>query len=1234
MTGAFSGRSRSRLAKRIKFIGGINDFFDLDDSAGLVPFHDMSRCRIMTITRARRVSLGIIIMSRLDVSRRLFRLRFLKLEGRNLPSTSLPLSDTLWTALGPTPVTSGQTNGGFPVSGRASAIAVNPTNPDIVYLGAASGGVWKTTNATAANPSWTPITDFQASLNIGAMALAPSNPNIIYVGTGEANMASVDCFYGKGVLKSTDAGATWALMGNSVFDRTVISSVVINPTDPNTVFVSVGGPGQPGAGNFAPGLDGDPTKPTGIFRTTDGGVTWTNITTAISTTIGFSDVVADPTNPNVLYAGVGVRNGAAADGVYKTTNALAATPTWTLISNIVSGATVGRTRIAVAPNNNQVLYVAMQDPVSTGVLKFYQSTNGGTTWNDRTANLPGMGQVWYSDVLIVDPAASNTVYFAGSTQIVRSTNGGATFSSILSGADGKGPHVDFHAFAFDSAGRFLVGCDGGTFRYTPSTNLWVSLNGQFTSRTTSTALNTIQFTGIAISPTNPDFIIGGTQDNGLLRFNDSLGWTTVEGGDGGDVIIDPFNESRMWRANPVASFGSGAYVRVSTDGGASWSSITNGITDSANAFFYPPMAADPGTNNRIFLGTDVVNVSTDGGNTWGRLPGDTMTFSAPVRAIGIGPASSSTIYVGVANSLSTINNVFVTTNNGATWVDRTPPGAGDYINITVDPTNSNIAYVVSANFSATGDNLWKTTNGGVTWTSISGTLPDAPCYDVVLDPGPTTSNSDDVLYAGGDFGVHRSTDLGTTWTQFGSGLPNCQVRDLEFSPITKILAADLRGRGVWEMLTGTPTTPGVISGTVYSDTNGNGTRNTGEPGLAGWTVFRDDNNNGVIDSVGSSSVTSTNVPMNITDFNTITSTVSFNGVVGAVTDVNVKLNITHTYVGDLVITLADPADAKVTLFSNVNIGGQNFSDTIFDDQAATPIDLGTAPFAGSYQPNGFLGAFNGAVPNGTWTLSVSDVGPGDTGTLNGWTVFLTTGEPTVTSAANGVYQFVNQPAGTYTIRRVLQPGYTATEPISGVQTAVVMPTSGAFALNFGQTNTPAKIASVTVNDGTPQRSRVTQLIVDFNSIVNFVGAPAAAFQLVRTGPGNPMSAVTLAAAVTNVGHTEVVLTFSGPLTEFTSLMDGRYNLTVLASQFAGAGFDGNGDGTAGDNYTVVGAPGTAPNLFRLYGDINGDGTVAANDFIVLRQYFGGYLFAFDFDGDNAVAASDFIQFRLRFGGAI
>ncbi len=1160
---------------------------------------------------------------------RLLPMRLETMERRDLPSSSIPLSTTNWTALGPAPLLSAQTPGNFNVSGRAAGLAVHPTNPDVVYIGSAGGGVWKTTNSTATNPTWAPLTDNQASPFIGSVTLAPSNPNIVYVGTGEEELRALS-FYGKGVLKSTDGGTNWTLLGSSVFDRTVIGNIVVHPTDANIVF----------AANGNHGTDCDPTKQTGVYRSTDGGVNWTNITTAISTTEDFTDLEPDPTNPNIMWAGVGTRLGSTVNGVYRTTNALAATPTWTLISNLPFGTTVGRTEIAVAPSNNQVIYVEMANP-STGMLfGWFQSTNGAASWTDRTAVAPNTDRMWFCLNLLVDPTNANIVYSSGTTQLSRSTNGGANWTSINSGADGKGPHVDHHGFAMDSAGRFLLVSDGGAWRYTPSTNLWANLNGINTSRNVTGAINTIQFMGIAISPTDPDFVLGGTQDNGLVRFSDSLGWTLPEGGDGGDVITDPFNASRMWRANPVGSYGAGGYVRRSIDGGASWVAIVTGITNTAAAAFYPPMAADPGTLDRVFMGTNVLNVSTDGGTNWGRLAGDTFTFPNEIRAIGIGPTSSGTIYVSCGASADgkasayTADQVFVTTNNGVTWIQRTPQAGNDIQNFAVDPTNSNIAYAVSANFSATGDNIWRTTNAGVTWTSISSTLIDAPFYDVLLDPGATSGSGDDILYVSGDQGVYRSIDLGTNWAKFGIGLPISQVRDIEYSPQTKILAAATHGRGVWEILTGVPNLPGQIAGTVYNDTNANGTLTAGEPGLQGWTVFRDDNNNGAIDNYGTSTINATAVPVNLPDLMTTTTTLNVSGLTGSITDLNFKFGITHTYDGDLQGFLTSPAGTKITLFANVGGAGMNFTNTTLDDQAVVLISAGTAPFTGSFQPQGLLSNFNGQSPNGIWTFTITDIGPGDFGTIDNWSLNFTTGDLTAVSKADGTYTLANSPNGTYNVRRVLQGGWTATEPVGGVQVVTVPAGQGVLNVNFGQTNTPAKVAAVTINDGSTQRSMVTSLKVTFNGIVNFVGAPAAAFQLVRTGPGLPTGAVTLAAVTTNAGFTEATLTFSGSLTEFQSLNDGRYTLTVLASQFAGAGFDGDGNGTAGDNYMVVGDPLVAPRLFRLFGDTNGDGTVAANDFVLFRLAFGTNNVAFDFDRDGDVSTFDFVQFRLRFGGSI
>ena len=256
---------------------------------------------------------------------------------------------------------------------------------------------------------------------------------------------------------------------------------------------------------------------------------------------------------------------------------------------------------------------------------------------------------------------------------------------------------------------------------------------------------------------------------------------------------------------------------------------------------------------------------------------------------------------------------------------RTPQAGNDIQNFAVDPTNSNIAYAVSANFSATGDNIWRTTNAGLSWTSISSTLIDAPFYDVLLDPGATTGSGDDILYVSGDQGVYRSIDLGTNWSKFGIGLPISQVRDIEYSSQTKILAAATHGRGVWEILTGVPNIPGQIAGTVYNDTNTNGSLTAGEPGLQGWTVFRDDNNNGALDTYGTSTINATAVPVALPDLVTTTTTLNVSGLTGSITDLNFNFGITHTYDGDLQGFLTSPTGTKITLFANVGGPGKPFS---------------------------------------------------------------------------------------------------------------------------------------------------------------------------------------------------------------------------------------------------------------------------------------------------------------------
>ncbi len=715
---------------------------------------------------------------------------------------SIALNTTTWTPIGPAPIASGQTPGSLSVSGRIYEIAISPTNSNQLYAATGGGGVWGSSDDGV---TWSPLTDSQSTLFTGAIAIAPSNPNVIYAGTGNPTVASYS-YTGHGVLRSTDGGATWSLVGTSTFDRETISQIVVSSTDPNTVYAAVS---QGGA-------NGDTTPNTGVFKSTDGGNTWSNTTSSIpliSSSDAFTDLVIDPTNPQNLFCAVGTFFGAPANGVYKSTNGGAS---WSLAGNFQVGRANGWIRLAIAASNPSVVYASVAasgtvaEPTNypQGVLyRMYRTGDGGATWNNL-ANTPDYlgGAGYFASALAVSPtdATGNTVYAAGYTanstnSVIRSTNGGANWTNIATGANGAGPHILHHGLVVDPNGKLFDADDGGAFKYDPPTNLWSSLNA---------TLNITEINGIALDPTNPDTAWAGTQDNGTDKFAGSLSWSQKRPNNGGVVRVDPTNGQTIYHE---FNFGS-SFFEQSTNGGTSWTNKSSGISTSDVSNFYPPFVLDPSTPTRILLGTNRVYQSTGGGSFSAISTTNTngWTTAEPIDAIAIAKTSAGTIYASAGG------NIFVTTNNGVSWTATNPVASPstdlNFNDIATDPTNAQIAYVVASNYSdlTGGPHVWKTVNGGTSWTSISGNLPNMPVWSIVLDTNGTGS-----LYVGTDAGVYRSANGGTTWTLFNSGLPNAQVHDLEFNASENILAAGTYGRGMWEILI--DLTPPVVLSATFSD---------------------------------------------------------------------------------------------------------------------------------------------------------------------------------------------------------------------------------------------------------------------------------------------------------------------------------------------------------------------------------------------------------------------------------
>ncbi|MDB5330580.1 MAG: glycosyl hydrolase [Phycisphaerales bacterium] len=962
-------------------------------------------------------------------------------SGGLLPASPAPASGS-WVAVGPGPITSGQVPGGGAVSGRLTAIAPSPTDPKTIYIGAAGGGVWKTTDSGS---TWAPLTDAQTTDVIGALALAPSNPNIIYAGTGEANNSG-DSYYGRGILKSIDGGATWTLLGNSVFNRNSFSKIVVDPANANIVYATT-----------SYGVNGT-YGGWGIWKSTDGGVNWTETTTSINSgTTPCSDLVMDPTNSQVLYGAMGYAFGDSHNGIYKTTNAGAS---WTLLSafpgNAANNANAGRITLGMTTNpqvTTPVLYATVQNTASSGLLGAYRSANGGAAWTTLSPPNYMGGQGWYDQTIAVLPSdlTQNTVYLSGSAgtnSMLQSTNGGTSWTDISTGASGNnGPHADHHAAAFDANGHYLDGDDGGIWRLdnaTPGSIAWTDLNSN---------LNITQFIGVAIGNTTTPVLFGGSQDNGTSQSTGgAVAWTEREGGDGGAVAISPNLASRIYHIAPVGSFGSSDYFRRSDNGGTAWNSEVNGLGASDPSNFYPPFVVDPNSfsgNDRLLLGTNRVYESVNNAASWTPISTPNSggwTVSTNIDTLAVAASDVNTIYA------SSSGHTFVTTNRGASWTEHDVDATNNISQIIVDPTSSMIAYAVLDRFG--GGKIYRTVNGGATWANISGNLPDLPAHAVVLDPkGPGTA--DDVLYLGTDQGVFTSSNFTATptWSLVASGLPPVPVLDLKLNS-NHILAAGTHGRGMWQTLVQPPVIT-AISGQVFNDANGNGVKDSAETGLAGWTVYLDQNGNHTFDS-GVINPSSTDVPKAIPDGpgGQVTSTLAVSGTIGNIANITCTLSINHTFDSDLQAYLISPTNTRIELFSGDGGSGHNFTATTFSDAAATPISSGSAPFSGSYTPDDPLSTFNGQGANGVWSLEVHDNAAVDTGTIISWSLAVTSGEPNTTTDASGNYIFSGLTAGAYSVGEVHHSGFAQTapsdaQPNSGLYTINLATGTTASGTNFG-----------------------------------------------------------------------------------------------------------------------------------------------------------------------------------------
>lgn len=681
-------------------------------------------------------------------------------------------------------------------SGRISDIAVHPENPDIFYVASSSGGVWKTVNHGTTFQS---IFDHQGSYSIGVMTIDPKHPDTIWVGTGENN-SQRSVSYGDGVYKSTDGGQTWKHMG--LKDSEHIGKILVDPDDSNTVYVASQGPLWRAGGDR------------GLYKTTDGGLTW-HKTLTISEHTGVNEVLFQPGNPDVMYASTYQRrrhtwvliNGGPESAIYKSTDR---GETWQKLSTGLPKGDMGRIGLAVTPAQPKTVYAIIEAlGKDTG---FYRSDNAGASWKKMSDYVAGSPQ--YYNEIVADPNLPNRVY-AMDTFMHVTEDGGKNFEKLPE----KYKHVDNHALWInpDNSDHLLAGCDGGLYETWDRGQNW-----RFYPN-----LPVIQF--YRSTPDN-DFpfynVYGGTQDNfslgGPSRTTNVHGirnedWFITLGGDGYKTQIDPSNPDIVY-----SQLQYGVLVRYDRRTGERIGiQPQEGEGEPALRWNWDsPLIISPHNSNRLYFGANKLFRSDDQGNTWtaisddltrqidrnklpvmGRVWGvDTVaknastSFYGNLFSLAESPVVEGLIYAGTDDGL-----IQITEDGGKNWrklskIKGVPEGS--YIaDLDADLFDANTVYAAFRNHKQ-GDfkpYIGISRDRGRKWTLIQGDLPERGSVHTLAQDHVEA----DLLFAGTEFGLFFSQNAGKNWHQLKGNLPVVAVRDLEIQRRENDLVLGTFGRGIF-----------------------------------------------------------------------------------------------------------------------------------------------------------------------------------------------------------------------------------------------------------------------------------------------------------------------------------------------------------------------------------------------------------------------------------------------------
>ncbi|WP_175408813.1 glycosyl hydrolase [Streptomyces sp. TRM64462] len=665
----------------------------------------------------------------------------------------IPAIGGRWRNVGPTDI-----------GGRIVSLALDPLRADTLYAAAASGGLWRSTDAGATFHSVWPDAMTQA---MGAVAVAPDGT--LYAGTGEPNPGGGSITYeGTGLYRSTDGGAHWTRIG--LRDSGAISAITVDPADPRRLYVAAAGSLYNGGGDR------------GVYRSEDGGATWERILEGENAFTGATEIVVDGDRLYAVlwdhrrrpdartYGGVG-------SGIFRSTDDGA---TWQRLGGGLPprGEDVGRMGLAVSGDR---LY-AIVNRTSGSFEGFYSSTDAGETWTkappDKALADSQSSFGWWFGKVWTDPADADHVHVAG-VALLTTKDAGRTWS-----ADSTSMHVDHHAMVWDPRrpGRVYLGNDGGVYRSDANGDGgWVKSRHQPYT----------QLYSAAITPQDTSRVSGGAQDNGSIRSWGGDGWNEYLGGDGEENLINPTDKN-----NVFACYQYGNCFR-STDGGDTLTYFANATTYKRRNWF-TPVVFDPRNPRILYYGAEVLNRSTDGGVTWTPIspdltggPGTDPNYPNYGTITSIAPASDGrTIYVGTDDG-----RVWSTRDGGTTWT-KLAENRPWVTRVVVDDKNPAHLWTTHSGYRSGSPlpHVYASTDGGRTWRDLSGNLPPAPVNDLVAARAG-------ILYIATDQGVFTSLTGKGHWLRLGRGMPQVPVDDIEYDPTHNRLVAATFGRGFYELTT-------------------------------------------------------------------------------------------------------------------------------------------------------------------------------------------------------------------------------------------------------------------------------------------------------------------------------------------------------------------------------------------------------------------------------------------------